>query len=544
MRLPRRALFLVSVVALTACGGGGSTTPPSQHAAALVSGKLVLTIAPAPAAAVRKPQYISPAAVSVAISANGGAEQIADISNRSPNCTASGGGRVCTVSLQAPVGNDTFAIAQYDGANATGHLLGSGTATATVVAGQAFVIAAVLNGVVATIHLVLGAIPPAGVPGTTTLLVTALDPAGSTIIGPGNFTVPITLAVTDPTQQTTLSSNTLSAPTSTPITVNYAGGLGVSATITASASGATTASVLFAPSIGTFYYVANSTVNTLTAYPLTANGNVAPARTVSGNLTTLNFVTSITADGTGNLYVANAATSVSVFAPRPNGNVAPIRILGGANTGILGAADLTVDAQGDLYVANCGNCMGFGGAEAVIVFAPGASGNVAPLREITGANTTFFGTTAVGLDSTGNIYAARSFGPNPAILIFPPGATGNVAPSGSIGGANTGLNNPLCLILDSLNELYVCNANNTITVYAAGATGNVAPIRTIGGGNTGLSLPDQIGIDAFRNIYVANANNNSITVYPPNANGNVTPTNTVAGPNTGLNGSGSLVITP
>jgi sugar lactone lactonase YvrE len=537
------APFLVAGLLLAGCGGGGSSTP-AVRTSALVAGKLVLTISQPPASAARKPQYISQSAVSVSIAVNGGAPQIADISGTSPNCMATELGRICTVPLQAPVGNDTFAIAQYDGANATGHLLGSGTAMTTVVAGQPFVVQAVLNGVAASFQLNLGPIPPSGVPGATTLSVVALDPAGSTIIGPGNYTVPITLTVTDPTHQTTLSSSTITAPSLTPITVTYAGGLGVSATITASASGATPASVVFAPAVGTFYYVANSNANTLTAYPLNANGNAAPARTVSGGLTTLNLMTSITSDTSGDLYVANAATSVAVFAPRPNGNVAPIRTLAGPNTGILGAADLALDPQGDLYVANCGSCMGFGGAEAVLVFAPGASGNVAPIREITGPQTGLFGTTAVGVDGAGNIFVASAFGNSPSILVFPATATGNVASSGSISGGNTGLNNPLCLILDIANELYVCNQNNTITVYAAGARGNVAPVRTIGGANTGLSLPDQIGIDAAGNIYVANVVNNSVTVYPPNANGNQTPLFTLVGPNTGLNGAGSITLAP
>jgi len=536
------APFLVAGLLLAGCGGGGSSTP-AVRTSALVSGKLVLTILQPPASVARKPQYISQSAVSVSISVNGGTAQIGDISGSSPNCMATEAGRICTVPLQAPVGNDTFAIAQYEGANATGHLLGSGSATTTVVADQAFVVQAVLNGVAASFQLNLGPIPPSGVPGATTLSVVALDPAGSTIIGPGNYTVPITLTVTDPTHQTTLSSSTITAPSLTPITVTYAGGLGVSATITASASGATPASVVFAPVGGTFYYVGNGNANTLTAYPLNANGNAAPVRTVSGNLTSLNFITSMASDNAGNVYVAVAASGVAVFAPSPNGNVAPIRTLTGANSLITGPSDIMVDAQGDLYIANCGACGGFSGAEAVLEFAPGAGGNVAPMRDITGAATGLSGTTAVALDGAGNLLVANSSG-NPSIFVFPVGASGNVAPSNSINGSNTGLNGPQCVIVDSTGKIYVCNFNNTITVYAAGARGNVAPLRTIGGSNTLLAYPNQIVFDATGNMYVANNTDNTVTVFPPGANGNQTPLYTLTGANTGLSGPSGVILSP
>ena len=510
----RQGSFLLVAFVLTACGGGGTSTPSALPSHPLVAGKFVLTIpAQSTSAVARTPKYISPSAVSVSISANGRAPTIADISSGSPNCTAMGAGRVCTVALQAPVGQDTFTIAQYDGPNATGTLLGAGTAITTVVAG------------------------------TTTLNVIALDPDGNTIVGPGTYSVPITLSVNDPTGQTTLGTSTITGPSTVPVTVNYAGGLGTSATISASASGATTASVVFTPIIQAVYYVANANANTLTAYPLTANGNTAPVRTVSGGLTGLNFVTSLANDTAGNLYVANAATQVEVFAPPANGNVAPIRTIAGANTGITGPSDLFIDAQNTLYIANCGACSGFSGVEAVLVFAAGASGNVAPIREITGSNTGFSGTTAVALDGAGNMLVADSSG-SPSIFVFPATATGNVAPSGSINGSNTGLNEPQCVYVDITGEIYVCNFSNTITVYAAGARGNVAPIRTIAGANTQLSYPNEIRFDAAGNMYVVNFFNNTVAVFPPNANGNQTPLYTLTGPATQLNGAAGITLAP
>jgi DNA-binding beta-propeller fold protein YncE len=42
---------------------------------------------------------------------------------------------------------------------------------------------------------------------------------------------------------------------------------------------------------------------------------------------------------------------------------------------------VTLDGAGYLYVADCDS-------NAILVFAPGANGNVAPVRTISGANTT------------------------------------------------------------------------------------------------------------------------------------------------------------
>jgi len=79
--------------------------------------------------------------------------------------------------------------------------------------------------------------------------------------------------------------------------------------------------------------------------------------------------------------------------------------------------------------------------------------------------------------------------------VYPPGASGNVAPARTISGINTGLNSPAGIALDSAGNLYVTNnSGNSITVFAPGATGNVAPARTISGGSTGLSLPFLISV--------------------------------------------------
>jgi hypothetical protein len=66
-------------------------------------------------------------------------------------------------------------------------------------------------------------------------------------------------------------------------------------------------------------------------------------------------------------------------------------------------------------------------------------------------------------------------------------ATGDVAPVRTISGPTTGLNRPFDVAFDPNGNLYVSNSGgSTITVYGKGASGDVTPIRTIAGPNTGL----------------------------------------------------------
>src|SRR5262249_14140954 len=70
---------------------------------------------------------------------------------------------------------------------------------------------------------------------------------------------------------------------------------------------------------------------------------------------------------------------VSVFAARANGNVGPTREISGAATGITGlgspgATKISVSSDGRLFVAEANR--------RILVFAPGAHGNVPPSQII------------------------------------------------------------------------------------------------------------------------------------------------------------------
>jgi hypothetical protein len=87
---------------------------------------------------------------------------------------------------------------------------------------------------------------------------------------------------------------------------------------------------------------------------------------------------------TNELFVYNATADqtraqVSVFARRVNGNAKPLRVISGQKTtitgpGIIGANKIGVSSDGRLFVAEPNN--------RILVFAPGAAGNVSPSQVI------------------------------------------------------------------------------------------------------------------------------------------------------------------
>jgi sugar lactone lactonase YvrE len=137
----------------------------------------------------------------------------------------------------------------------------------------------------------------------------------------------------------------------------------------------------------------------------------------------------------------------------------------------------------------------------------------------------------VAVDGSGNIYVANIAG---SITVFAAGATGNVAPLRTITGAATGLNGPGGITLDSSGKIYVANGNgNSITVFAAGANGNVAPVTTIAGASTLLAEPDGLVVGSNGSLFVTNFSvpgvAGLITVYASGASGNVAPSQALTG---------------
>ena len=175
--------------------------------------------------------------------------------------------------------------------------------------------------------------------------------------------------------------------------------------------------------------------------------------------------------------------SLSFSPPQRSGNMAPTKSIAGDATGIFSPAQIAIDSANNIYVANSA----VQGPASILVFNSSATGNAAPSSALTGDKTAIYFARGVALDAGGNIYVASlAFNPPPAaplagmpsILEYSPGASGNVPPIRIITGEATAMGEIGNLRVDSAGNIYVLSGT-TILKFAAAATGNVAPIASI-----------------------------------------------------------------
>jgi sugar lactone lactonase YvrE len=287
----------------------------------------------------------------------------------------------------------------------------------------------------------------------------------------------------------------------------------------------------------------------IVAYPISANGNVAPLEMIRGSNTKLGNPQGVAVDSHGELYVNDFSVppQVLVFPPGASGNVAPVRTISGPRTRLKFPTGLTVDRDGNIYVVDLENESSGGGS--VSVFAAGANGNVAPLRKIIGGRSLLDFPIGIALDAARNIYVTTAPHTASRVLVFAAGANGDVKPIRVIAGGNTQLDNPIGLTLDSAGNIYVGNGiGDQVNVYGAGADGNVAPIRTVDGPRTLLRLPLGIVLDATGKLYVVDSNSGHpneqsfVRVYAAGANGNVAPIGNIGGSNTEIESPDSIAM--
>ncbi len=185
-------------------------------------------------------------------------------------------------------------------------------------------------------------------------------------------------------------------------------------------------------------------------------------------------------DSKGQLFVSTAlpegGRAVEVFAPGANGCATPKRT-------ISDEGGLTIDSNNLLYVADSKTAT-------IDIFPAGSSTMQA---QIGGSNTRLVAPGTVAVDASLNVYVFDT--KTATVSEFAAGATGNVAPIRTIAGANTGLDGGNgfsfgLAVSKTSGEIFVSNpGSNAILGFATTASGNVAPIQTIGGGATMLSDP-------------------------------------------------------
>jgi Domain of unknown function DUF11/Lactonase, 7-bladed beta-propeller len=301
-------------------------------------------------------------------------------------------------------------------------------------------------------------------------------------------------------------------------------------------------------------FVTNYNSDSITVYSRSANGEVGPSSTISGQFGDNPHHIAIDR-GAGELFVANfGSDSVAVY-DWVTGTLK--RRISGASTGLGGPAGVAVDpVNREVYVANySGN--------SVTVYDILATGNALPKRSLLGGGY-FMAPVAVAIDLTHDeivvtlqgFHEIRTFdrladgfmvgldkrrlssglswpigvtldlahdeilvadsnfvSPNSgSILAFRRTDTGDVAPIRRLEGSATMLCNPLSVALDlSVDELVVANSNvapgscpQSITTYTRTATGNTAPKRTLAGALTALNVPSSAAITSASTLTLKN----------------------------------------
>jgi 6-phosphogluconolactonase (cycloisomerase 2 family) len=299
--------------------------------------------------------------------------------------------------------------------------------------------------------------------------------------------------------------------------------------------------------------VSDDDKHSVIVYSRTASGAATPLRQIQGGHTLIDFPASAIVDTVNNeIWSAMNDTSERAVAHSrtANGNVAPLRFIDLAT--ILGASSnrawgWSVDATNNEVMGS------FQSRESVSVF-DRTLGTLS--REITGTSTGLNDPHGNALDLVNNEIFVTNEGHikgsplvPPSITVYSRTASGNVAPLRTVTGSSTGLNVPKHISVDTTNnEMAVANGGgDSITVYTRAANGNVAPLRTITGSLTGLNHPTGVSIDAVNNeIAVTNWGNHTVTVFSRTANGNVAPlrtiTTTPGGAQVGIGNPGAMSV--
>ncbi len=293
----------------------------------------------------------------------------------------------------------------------------------------------------------------------------------------------------------------------------------------------------------------NGAVIDKTIVPLHSIAPVTFAARIAGSNTGLIAPTALARSPGGDLYVVEGtAPRIDVFDANANGNVAPKASIAGNATGITSTTtSIAFDGTGALYVATYAPVPGTSPQAydaKILRFAPGATGDVAPVATIAGDRTTLLQPSAIAIDAGFNIYVGDvSRGSSETagttdIAVFAPLAAGNVAPvttiatslvpplGGSVVQSTIGFPPRLVASGSVLYGTSPAEAGNTSAAVVEfgigsgpGAAIDAIPLRGIALGAQSAPIPIGLALDAAHDIVVADAGDRQILFFDPLANG-------------------------
>jgi len=168
--------------------------------------------------------------------------------------------------------------------------------------------------------------------------------------------------------------------------------------------------------------------NTLFLWSPSLNGNAKPSQILSGDATKLDNPRGLAFDKARELYALNDGypnhrpDTVTIYARNASGNTAPIRMIDGFDTQIEQPTAMAVSGE-MIYVFNQG--IPFETRPHVTAYETSQTGDVPPTISISGENTQLSKAEGLAVDAAGFIYVNNGVN---QILVFAPGATGDAAP--------------------------------------------------------------------------------------------------------------------
>jgi hypothetical protein len=257
-----RRIAVVFFALLTACSQNAASTSLTPLGVGPHKGKADLAIRIRIPRKHRHAHYISPATNGITLAFSGTATftKTLGLTPSSPGCAPSGGGTACTIHVALASGRYAVTVTTYDLAPASGAIPNNAKVLSTAVNVPLTVVTGKNNQFNVTLEGVVASLTVSGLPGgavgtpfsAQSFTVTAKDADGNTIAGP--YDNAVTLTDNDNTGATTVGSSGSDHPTSGMLlsssdtaTLGFTGAA-VSATIGATASGATGSSASFTPS--------------------------------------------------------------------------------------------------------------------------------------------------------------------------------------------------------------------------------------------------------------------------------------------------------
>ncbi len=379
------------------------------------------------------------------------------------------------------------------------------------------------------------------------LSVTVSDPSGAQVTGTAPYAAPIAVTSGDPALA--VSPAQITSPGQT-ISLTYTGaafasGISNSVMVNLSGGGQGAGSTLAVRRSYLYVANANSTYGgtvtgggNVAVYAFGASGTATPVRLISGTNTQLQTPVYTLLDSSGNLYVLDNGSAgitpiVNIYSAGANGNVAPARQITGINAvdSNLACETMIFNPSGTSVFVTCTDN---GTGQIHVLTIPNSGSVTATAAQTVSIYYDGWSSPVIGqaFDKTGtNLYVADSgFNYIFEFLVSSLPTSGtyqDAVPAKHINGASAWAagTTPIALVIDGAGSLYATisylnstagaqDAGNEVGIWKASSIpcNNCAPDAAFKGTPFSTHASAGLALDPFGNLYVSNSFNNTISV--------------------------------